>query len=77
MGWPSTDSVLRYHVVKEGRLEKKDKLSVCFTCMAAKHITDPTATFMEDAGTPIKVAVEVFRKIGSVPENDFPFDQNF
>jgi hypothetical protein len=34
--------------------------------MAAKHITDPTETFVEDAGTPLKVAVEVFRKIGSV-----------
>lgn len=40
-------------------------------------MTDPTATFVEDAGTPLKVAVEVFRKIGSVPENDFPFDQDF
>ena len=23
------------------------------------------------------MAVEVFRKIGSVPENDFPFNQDF
>jgi hypothetical protein len=25
--------------------------------MAAKHMTDPTETFVEDAGTPLKVAV--------------------
>ena len=45
--------------------------------MAAKHMKDPIETFMEDAGTPLKVAVEVFRKIGSVPEKDFPFNQDF
>lgn len=77
VGWASTDSVLRYHLVKEGRMEKTDKLSVRFTWMAAKQMEDPTATYLEDAGTPMKVAVEVFRKIGSVPENDFPFDQDF
>lgn len=80
VGWASTDGVLRWHLVKANRIQATDKLSVRFTWMAAKE-TDKNVefaeTFIEGSGTPLKPALDVMRKFGSVPEGIFPFSDGF
>lgn len=80
VGWASTDGVLRWHLVKANRIKKTDKLSVRFTWMAAKEtdkFTDYPETFLERSGTPLKGAMEVLRKFGSVHEDVLTFDHGF
>ncbi len=76
VGWASTDGVMRYHMHKAGRLGEKDLLSVRYTWMASKE-TDPdtshATTFIEEAGTYLKTAMDVCRKWGVVPEELLPF----
>ena len=76
VGWASTDSVLRWHLIKANRLDKPLSLSARFTWMASKETDKDTAypeTFIENAGTPLKAALNVLKKYGCVPEEDFPF----
>lgn len=80
VGWASTDGMLRWHLVKAGKLKKRDKLSIRFTWMAAKEtdkFTDYPETFLERSGTPLKGAMEVLRKFGSVHEDVLKFDHGF
>lgn len=76
VGWSCADSVLRWHFTKAGLL-KNDKLSVRFIWMASKETDEfnsrPT-TFIEEAGTSLKSALDVARKYGCVLEQDLPFN---
>jgi hypothetical protein len=76
VGWAAADSVLRWHLVKAGRLRKDELLSPRFVWMAAKE-TDPftsqPTTFIESAGTSIKTALDVARKFGLVRDTVLPF----
>ena len=76
VGWATADSVLRWHYVKAGRLKPAEKLSIRFVWMAAKETDEftraPTA-FIEVAGTSLKAALDVTRRLGVVKEQVLPF----
>ena len=79
VGWASTDSLLRWHLIKANRLDKSQALSARFTWMASKETDKEVAfpeTFIESAGTPLKPALNVLKKYGCVLEEDFPFYQS-
>lgn len=76
VGWALADSVLRWHFVKSSRLPKNRLLSVRFIWMASKEVdefTNRPTTFIEEAGTSLKAALDVARKYGCVPDSDLPF----
>jgi C1A family cysteine protease len=77
VGWAAADSVIRWHFVKAGLLKKDQKLSVRFLWMASKE-TDTfvnwATTFIEDAGTNVKSALDIARKYGTVQESVLPFN---
>jgi papain like protease len=76
VGWATADGVLRWHLVKAGRISKDEKLSPRFIWMASKEtdedVTAPT-TFIEEAGTTLKAALDVARKYGAVRDKVLPF----
>lgn len=76
VGWAVADSLLRYHFVKAGKLKNTETLSQRFVWMASKETdiftTRPT-TFIEEAGTFLKDALDVARKFGAVREPLLPF----
>jgi len=76
VGWACADSVLRWHLVKAGRLAQNERLSPRFEWMAAKE-TDPftsrPTTFIETEGTSLKTSLDVARKFGAVPDSALPF----
>jgi hypothetical protein len=76
VGWALADSVLRWHFVQAGRIEKDDLMSQRFVWMAAKEtdqfVAQPT-TFIESDGTSLKAALDVVRKWGSVRDSVLPF----
>lgn len=77
VGWALADSVLRYHFVKAGKLRKHEHISVRYIWMAAKEMDKtceyPT-TFLDDAGTSAKTALQLVRKIGALKSSVLPFD---
>ncbi len=76
VGWATADAVIRWHMVKAGKLSPQDRLSVRFQWMAAKevdHESTPT-TCLEMVGTSLKAALDIARKYGSIPETQLPFD---
>lgn len=76
VGWAAADSVVRWHLVKSGRLTPADFLSPRFIWMAAKEsdefVPRPT-TFIEAAGTSLKAALDVARKFGVATVDLLPF----
>ncbi|QRM35820.1 C1 family peptidase (plasmid) [Microvirga sp. VF16] len=78
VGWATADSVLRWHFVRNGRIAQNVLLSTRFVWVAAKETdefsTRPT-TFIEEAGTSLKSALEVARKLGAVTADVLPFDR--
>jgi C1A family cysteine protease len=77
VGWGSTDGVMRYHMVKANKLGPNELLSPRFTWMASKETDTLTArpeTFIEEAGTTLKSAMDICRKYGSVLDSMLPFD---
>lgn len=76
VGWAVADGVVRWHLVKAGRLEHRTRLSVRFAWMAAKETDEwsssPT-TFIEQEGTSIKAALDVARRFGAVTDRVIPF----
>src|SRR5262245_15000360 len=51
VGWASTDGVMRYHLVKAGKLGQSEHLSVRLTWMASKETDEYTTrpeTFVEE-----------------------------
>jgi C1A family cysteine protease len=76
VGWASTDGVLRYHLVKAGRLAQTERLSPRATWMASKETDEFTTrpqTFIEEFGTSLKAAMDICRRYGVVPESMLPF----
>jgi C1A family cysteine protease len=76
VGWATADSVLRWHYVKSGKIKQADTLSKRFIWMASKEtdeFSNPPTTFIENAGTSLKAALDVARKFGAVRENVLPF----
>jgi hypothetical protein len=76
VGWTVADSVLRWHLVKAGRLNPSEKLSARGVWMAAKETdkrTDYPSTFLEEDGTSLKAGLDVVRKFGAVPETTLPW----
>ncbi len=76
VGWASADSVIRWHLVKDNRLGKAERLTPRFIWMASKetdqYVSQPT-TFIETEGTSPKSALDVARKFGTVPDSILPF----
>jgi C1A family cysteine protease len=76
VGWATADSLLRWHFVNAGRMKNTETLSKRFIWMASKETDEfnssPT-TFIENAGTSLKAALDVARKFGAVKENVLPF----
>lgn len=76
VGWATADSVLRWHFVNVGCLDKDLRLSPRFIWMAAKEtdqfVSRPT-TFIETDGTSLKAALDIARKFGVVLNSILPF----
>lgn len=76
VGWATTDGLLRWHFVKKGKIKPGELLSVRFVWMSAKEtdeFTTAPSTFIEEAGTSLKSALDVARNYGCVPETILPF----
>jgi C1A family cysteine protease len=76
VGWASTDGIMRYHLVKAGRLGKNEMVSPRYTWMASKETDEfvkRPETFIEEAGTSLKAAMDICRKYGVVLESMLPF----
>ena len=77
VGWASTDGVMRYHLVKAGKLAQSELLSPRFIWMASKETDEfrtRPETFIEEAGTSLKAAMDICRKYGVVLNAMLPFD---
>jgi len=77
VGWAAADSVLRWYIVKAGKLKPSERLSVRFLWMASKELdiwTSHATTFLEGSGTSIKTALDVARKYGLVKDSVLPFN---
>jgi C1A family cysteine protease len=76
VGWATAEGVVRYHMVTAGRLPNNVQLSPRFVWMASKEtdefVTRPE-TFIEEAGTSLKAAMDIVRKYGAVPMALLPF----
>jgi len=76
VGWATADSLLRWHYVKEKGFKNDVLLSVRYVWMASKETDQffnrPT-TFIEEAGTSLKSALDVCRKFGTVTEKELSF----
>ena len=79
VGWATGDGVVRYHMVGATRLAQNQLLSPRFLWMASKEtdefITRPQ-TFIEQAGTSLKAALDIARKYGCVLMDLLPFHIN-
>lgn len=76
VGWASGDSVIRWHLTQAGLVLKSQHVAVRYIWMAAKEtdefISQPTS-FIENAGTSLKSALDVARKYGVVLDSAVPF----
>lgn len=76
VGWATAEGVVRYHMVKAGKLAKNVQLSPRFVWMASKETDEFTSTpetFIEEAGTSLKAAMDIVRKYGAVTMSMLPF----
>jgi C1A family cysteine protease len=76
VGWSAADGVVRYHMVKSGRIREDELLSPRHLWMASKETDSDTTrpeTFIEEAGTTLKTALDVARKHGVALMDDLPF----
>lgn len=79
VGWATADGVARWHFFTVGKIGADQLLSPRHVWMASKEsdeITDRPSTFIEEAGTMLKPAVDVLRKYGAALESDQPFHVN-
>jgi len=77
VGWASADGVVRYHMVKANKLPKADVLSPRYAWMASKEtdqFTQRPESFIEEAGTSLKAAVDISRKYGVVTDSLLKFN---
>jgi C1A family cysteine protease len=76
VGWAFGSSLLKYHFTKARKLKKEEEISVRYIWMASKEMDEYTeypSTFIEDAGTSLKAALKVAKKIGVVKAAHLPF----
>ena len=76
VGWATADGVVRWHMVKAGKITPKQLLSPRHVWMASKEtdaITTRPESFIEEAGTMLKSAMDVARKTGVALMDDLPF----
>lgn len=76
VGWATADGVVRYHMVQAGRLANNVLLSPRFVWMSSKEtdeFVNRAETFIEEAGTSLKAAMDIARKFGVVTANELPF----
>jgi C1A family cysteine protease len=77
VGWAVADGLLRYHLVTSNRLDKSELLSARFVWMASKETDEFNArpgSFIEEAGTSLKSALDVVRKFGCVLSKELPLE---
>jgi len=76
VGWATADGVMRYLLVTAGKLPKTGRPSPRFVWMGSKETDQYTArpeTFVEEAGTSLKAAMDIVRKYGVVEDSAVPF----
>lgn len=76
VGWATADGLVRYVLTKAGKISETDLLSPRHVWMASKEtdeITNRPETFIEEAGTTLKAAVDVARKTGVSLMSQLPF----
>lgn len=76
VGWASADGVVRYHMVAVNKLKKSQLLSPRYVWMASKETDEFTKrpeSFVEEAGTSLKSAMDVCRKFGVATLAMLPF----
>ena len=77
VGWATAEGVARYHMVTANRLAKADQLSPRYVWMSSKETDQNTQrpeTFIEEAGTSLKAAVDICRKYGVATMAQLPFN---
>jgi hypothetical protein len=77
VGFATADGLLRWHMVKAGKISKEQLPSPRFIWMANKETDDFTvypSAFLEKAGTQAKLALKVARKYGCVLEDVLPME---
>jgi len=75
VGWAVGDGLVRWHLTSKNRLPQQSRLSVRYFWMAAKEtdeFSEEPTTFLEDAGTSVRSALEVARRFGCVEESVLP-----
>lgn len=76
VGWATADGVVRSYLHDAGKLKDATMLSPRHVWMASKEtdtITTRPETFIEEAGTMLKAAMDVARTYGVALESDLPF----
>jgi C1A family cysteine protease len=75
VGWAVGDGLIRWYLVKKGRLTDSEPLSVRYFWMAAKELDEfgecPT-TFLEHEGTSIWAALQIAQRFGALKESLLP-----
>jgi hypothetical protein len=77
VGWAAADGVIRWHMVKANRLAPDELLSVRQVWMSSKEtdeFAEAPSSFIEQAGTSLKSALDIARKYGVVADSVLPFD---
>lgn len=79
VGWATAEGVMRCQLAKANRLSISQSLSPRFVWMASKEtdqfVTRPE-TFIEEAGTSLKAAMDIVKKYGVVLDTTLPFLTN-
>jgi C1A family cysteine protease len=76
VGWATADGVLRWHLTTSGRITNAQMLSPRYIWMASKETdqyTNRPESFIEEAGTSLKSALDVARKFGAAMMDELPF----
>ena len=76
VGWATADGVLRWHLTTAGRITNTQLLSPRYIWMASKETdqyTNRPESFIEEAGTSLKTALDVARKFGAATMDELPF----
>ena len=77
VGRASAEGVTRYHMVQASTIAKNVQLSPRFTWMGSKETDAFVArpqTFIEEAGTQLKAAMDILRKYGAALMTQLPFN---
>jgi C1A family cysteine protease len=76
VGWAAADGVGRYVLTEAGKITRNQRVSPRFIWMASKERDEfrnrPTS-FVEEAGTSLKAAMDVARRYGFALERQLPF----